>query len=63
MIKDQFYNRRLELYYNSHLKDFDSEIEWYVNPAPNQWKFELRGVITVLTCDDNGVVHKQLAGT
>ena len=31
----------LESYYNQHYSAYDSEIEWYVDPAPDVWLFEI----------------------
>lgn len=31
----------LETYYNQHYGAYDSEIEWYADPAPDVWLFEI----------------------
>lgn len=43
---------RLNNYYKKHYGENDFD-EWYVNPAPNKWKFERNGKIVVLVCDVN----------
>ena len=59
MRKESFYDNKLKAYYDCHYKHLDNEIEWYVNPASNRWKFELHGHIITLICDEDGVVHEQ----
>lgn len=59
MKTESFFERKLTAYFDCHYKDVGSEVEWYVNPAPNKWKFELRGIIVTLTCDEEGIVHEQ----
>lgn len=41
---------RLDKYYKKHFGECDTD-EWYVNPAPNRWKFERDGKIISLVCD------------
>lgn len=59
MKKESFYDKKLKAYYDCHYKHLDNEIEWYVNPASNRWKFELHGHIITLICDEEGIVHEQ----
>lgn len=59
MRNEKFFDRKLKSYYDRHYKQFDDEVEWYVNPAINQWKFLLRGTVIILVCDEDGVVHEQ----
>ena len=41
---------RLNKYYKAHYVESDFD-EWYVNPAPNVWKFERDGKIIILEAD------------
>lgn len=42
---------KLNNYYKKHYGENDFD-EWYVNPAPNKWKFERNGKIIILVCDE-----------
>lgn len=42
---------KLNKYYKAHYGELDTD-EWYVNPAPNKWKFERNGEVIVLVCDE-----------
>ena len=41
---------RLNKYYKKHFGESDFD-EWYVNPAPNVWKFDRNGETITLVCD------------
>ena len=41
---------RLNKYYKAHFGE-NPDDEWYVNPAPNKWKFVRDGKTIVLVCD------------
>lgn len=41
---------RLEKYYKKHFGERDTD-EWYVNPAPNKWKFVRDKKTISLVCD------------
>lgn len=41
---------RLSRYYKKHFGECDTD-EWYVNPAPNKWKFERGGKTITIVCD------------
>ena len=41
---------RLNNYYKAHYGENDED-GFYVNPAPNKWKFERNGQIIILVCD------------
>ena len=41
---------KLKNYYKKHYGELDTD-EWYVNPAPNKWKFERNGKTIVLVCN------------
>lgn len=61
---------RTEEFYHDHLYDYltdyywvyEEDLEWYPNPAPNQWKFRVPNhkAITLLTCNDDGEVVEEL---
>lgn len=51
-------NNRLEKYYKKHYGENDND-EWYVNPAPNKWKFKRDGKIIILVCDEHGEVTEK----
>lgn len=42
---------RLNNYYKAHYGERDTD-EWYVNPAPNKWKFVRDGKIIILKCNE-----------
>ena len=55
---DSWYQERLQNYFDEYFKSYEDTIEWYVNPAPNKWKFnipELRLTIRI-TCTERGIV-------
>lgn len=41
---------RLNKYYKKHYGEKDTD-EWYVNPAPNRWKFVRDGKTISLVCN------------
>jgi len=49
LTEKQLHNR-LDKYYKKHYGELDTD-EWYVNPAPNKWKFIRDGKTIVLECD------------
>ena len=60
MIKrsEKWYEVRLAYYFEREFGAYEKTAEWYNNPAPNKWKFnipELELTIT-LTCDNRGRV-------
>lgn len=60
MRSKRWYQLRLQEYYNDHYGEYDDEVQWYTDPAPNKWKFivpKLNYTI-VLTCGDNGHVFE-----
>ena len=42
---------RLNNYYKAHYGENETD-GFYVNPAPNKWKFERNGKIIILVCDE-----------
>ena len=49
LTEKQMYTR-LNKYYKKHFGERDTD-EWYVNPAPNRWKFVRDGKIISLVCN------------
>ena len=50
---------RLNKYYKKHYGERDTD-EYYVNPAPNKWKFIRDGKTIILTCNkETGEVTEQ----
>ena len=41
---------KLNNYYKKHFGERDTD-EWYVNPAPNKWKFERNNRTIILECN------------
>lgn len=57
MRSEKFFSDRLSKYFDAHYCAYEKIAEWYVNPAPNQWKFEIPGIgVIVLVCSDDGKV-------
>lgn len=58
LTEKQLHNH-LEKYYKKHYGECDTD-EWYVNPAPNIWKFIRDGEVINLVCDKKtGEVFKK----
>ena len=59
---EKFYHNRLEKYLKYNYADVEDNIEWYVNPATNKWKFKVPGKdnIVLLTCDINGNITEEM---
>jgi hypothetical protein len=41
---------RLNNHYKEYFGERDTD-EWYVNPAPNKWKFKRNGKVITLVCN------------
>lgn len=54
----RFYTNHLQRYFDEYYGEHDDYAEYYVDPAPNQWKFYIPslGKLVLLTCDDNGEI-------
>lgn len=41
---------------------YEKTVEWFVNPAPNAWKFDIQElkVRIIMTCDDVGNITESL---
>lgn len=50
LTEKQLHNR-LDKYYKKHYGELDTD-EWYVNPAPNKWKFDRDDKTIILVCDE-----------
>lgn len=63
MIKrsDDWYRKRLQKYFDEHYGIYEYVAEFFVNPAPNQWKFNIpgRGLTITLTCNYLGDVTEE----
>jgi len=57
---ERWYHRRLHNYFMEHYEEAENadEIEWFNDPAPNQWLFDIpkSNVRVELSCDKKGVV-------
>lgn len=64
MRNEKWYQRRLSQYFDKHYSNLEDDAEFWPDPAPNQWLFDIRflGYRVELTCDDNGTVHEQIYG-
>lgn len=61
MKRENFYGSRLSKYFETHYQEYKEVAEWYVNPAPNQWKFEIPGIgVVVLACSDEGKITETI---
>lgn len=58
MKPEQYYEGVLRAYYYSYYGMYEEDTEFYVNPAPNKWKFYIPplGLTITLVCDDEGEV-------
>lgn len=62
MRSETFYYSKLAKYFDAHYQAYAEIVEWYTNPAPNQWKFEIPGIsVVVLTCFDNGKIIETIS--
>ena len=55
---DTWYKEKLVDYIYNNYSEYENDSEWFVNPAPNQFKgyFKKDKVIVLFTCDDDGNV-------
>lgn len=53
-----WYERRLQKYFDEYFKPYEETAEFYVNPAPNKWKFDIPelGITVRLCCTERGIV-------
>ena len=56
----EYYNQRLQLYFNRHYKRYAKTAEFYVNPEINKWRFiipDLNLNILLTYYDDGRIVE------
>lgn len=60
MKTERFYQNHLQKYFDKHFKEYENTVEYFVDPAPNQWKFTIPELDqTILrVCEDSGKVRK-----
>ena len=53
---EEFFNAKLQKYFDKFYSDYAETAEFYVNPNVNKWRFIIRelGLNILLTCDDDG---------
>ncbi len=58
---EKWYQRRLAQYFTEHYESYEDSAEYWNDPAPNQWLFDIPelGIRVELTCKDNGNVEEQ----
>lgn len=59
--EEAFYKNHLQKYFDKHFKKYEDSVVYFVDPAPNQWKFaipELNAII-LLVCDDKEKVRRR----
>lgn len=57
------YDRRLQRYFDKHYGQFDETAEWFVDHAPNEWKFfipELEQVVTLICSSSTGEIVEKV---
>lgn len=59
--QERYYRRRLHYYMEEHFGQYEDDIEYFNDPAINQWLFYVPelDIRVELTCDDNGKVSEQ----
>lgn len=62
MKSEKWYATRLLAFCVENYSEYEDSMEWYVNPAPNQWKFRIPELdkTCLITCDDNGIVKEEI---
>ena len=58
MRDNKWYQRQLAKYFTEHYSQYEDTAEFWNDPAPNQWLFDIPelGVKIELTCDEDGKV-------
>lgn len=58
----EWYQKHLDAYFNKYFKVYNDndDVEYFTDPAPNQWMFMIRylDIVITLTCDDDGKVYQ-----
>lgn len=55
---DMWYRTRLSRFFDQYYLEYEDDILWFTDPAPNQWLFDIPPLKTrvELTCDVKGNV-------
>ena len=58
MKPEKWYQRRLAKYFTEHYEQYEDVTEFWNDPAPNQWLFDIPelNVKVELTCNNKGAV-------
>lgn len=58
---DAWYRIRLSKFFEQYYLEYEDDIRWFTDPAPNQWLFDIPELKTrvELTCDAKGNVTVQ----
>lgn len=58
MRAEKWYQRRLAAYFTEHYAQYEDTVEFWGDPARNQWLFDIPelGKRIELTCNEKGVV-------
>jgi hypothetical protein len=61
MRSKRWYQKHLEQYFKDHYFDIEDEVEFYVDPDVNQWKFIIpeTGLRVTLVCGESGAVLEE----
>jgi hypothetical protein len=61
MKTEKWYQRRLAKYFTEYYEQYEDTVEFFNDPAPNQWLFDIPelGVRVELTCDRKGDIHEE----
>ena len=61
MKSEKWYQRRLAKYFEEHFSKYEDVAEFYTDPAPNVWKFDILNDALITTweliCDDEGEIY------
>ena len=62
MKDEKWYRDKLNAYFNSRYWKYADDVEWYVDTAPNVWRFYIPwfNEIVTLTCDDDGHIREEV---
>lgn len=58
---EKWFQRRLAAYFEKHYSEYEDRVEYWNDPAPNQWLFDIPELETKveLTCDEKGNIKEQ----
>ena len=59
MKTEKFYRNHLWKYFDKHFKEYEDTVKYFVDPAPNQWKF----TIPELDQDNSSCMRGQWKGS